>query len=135
MRRLISIALAAGMLLATAGAALAAKPALTCPADASGHELVDVDGWWANTVEGMALEGIEVYVDGNPANGYTGEFEALANDFGFDSAQAFVDFIYGPQWDAIDRNGDGYACMKPYPQTPGSPADLFNGTDNNASVS
>lgn len=35
-------------------------------------------------------------------------------------------------WDRINKNGDAYVCMKPYPHTPGSPAYLFNGTDNNA---
>ena len=132
MRRITSLALGVSLVLGTAVPALGAGPNDSCPASPAGFETVDPDGWWENSLEGFEAEGIAVYVGGDPANGFTAEFDEFATALGFADGQALYEFIVGPQWDTLDQNGDGYVCMKPYPHTPGNPAYLFNGIDNSA---
>ena len=58
-RRVIVSTLAAALLLvSSASLALAEKPNHGCPAEPSGYFLVDVDGWWENTVLGFEIAGI-----------------------------------------------------------------------------
>jgi len=132
MRRFVSLALGAGLLLGPVAPVFAVRPDASCPDESSGFVTVDQQGWWDNTVAGFVAEGIPVYIGGDPANGFTEEFEDFAMAFGFADAQAFYDYIWGPQWQRIDRNDDLLVCMKPYPLTPGNPAYLFNGIDNTA---
>ncbi|MGH9276014.1 MAG: hypothetical protein ACRDZU_15325 [Acidimicrobiales bacterium] len=131
MRRL-TISSIIGLLLvaATTTGALAAKPAPSCPPEASGYFSVDIDTWWEITVEGFETEGIPVYeADGVT---YTEEFDAFAAAFGFGDGAGLEGFVRGPQWDKIDRNGNGLACMKRRATTPGvgNPAYFFNGVDD-----
>lgn len=131
-RRALSLlvgALAASVL---AGPVLAAPPERGCPGGESGYFLVDRQGWWDETVVGFGIAGIQVYVDDNPANGFTAEFDALAAGAGFGDGQGLYDFIWGAQWDRLDHNADGYLCMKRRPVTPGggNPGFFFNGRDN-----
>lgn len=132
MNRLVALALGAILLLGTAVPALAGSPNDSCPAAQAGFELVDLQGWWDNTVDGFETEGIQVYVDGDPLNGFTEEFDDFAISAGFADGQALYDLIWGAQWDTINKNGDSYVCMKAYPRTPGNPAYLFAGVDNSA---
>lgn len=133
MRR-IATAVALGALLALVpGVALAVKPVGACPNDASGYVLVDQQTWWDRTVAGFETEGIHVYVGGDPANGFTTEFEAFAVDFGFADAQGLYDFVWIDQWIGIDKNDDLMVCMKDRPHTPGNPAYFFGGVDDTAS--
>jgi hypothetical protein len=111
---------------------LAARPLGDCPAAASGYFLVGQQQWWDNTVAGFEAEGIEVYVDGDPANGFTAEFDEFAAAAGFGDGQGLHDFVWIDQWAAIDKNDDLLVCMKPRPVTPGNPAYFFNGVDNTA---
>jgi len=112
-------------------AALATKPALLCPAGTSGYYLVDKDEWWANTVAGFEAEGIQVYQsDGTTFTKVFDDFSAAA---GFGSAQGLYDFIWYEQWDGMDKNANGYVCMKNRPHTPGNPAFFFNGVDDQSS--
>jgi len=53
---------------------------------------------------------------------------------GLVDGQGVYDFVWGPQWAIIDKGGDGWACMKPLPTTPGTPAYFFNGIDNVSSA-
>ena len=113
------------------GGALGAKPAGSCPAAASGFVQVDSAGWWERSVAGFAAAGIPVY---DQHGNYTAAFEAFARSVGFDDAAAFERFIRGEQFAGMDRNADGYVCMKAGPHTapPGFAAYLFTGIDNNA---
>ena len=120
-----------GLLLMPTGVA-ATGPVAACPNDNSGYFLVDQQGWWDRTVAGTEAEGIHVYVGGDPANGFTPEFEDFAVSMGFDGAQALYDYVWVTQWIAIDKNGDLMVCMKDRPHTPGNPAYFFNGVDNTA---
>jgi hypothetical protein len=122
--------LAAVLALLLVPAAAAARPQAGCPDESSGYFLVDLPTWWDITVEGFEDAGIPVYVGGDPANGFTEEFDEFAAAFGFEDGQGIFDFIWGPQWDQIDKGGDGWACMKRRPITPGNPAYFFNGVDN-----
>ena len=132
MARLAALLLGMLLLVGSAVPALAVTPNAGCPTGASDFVVVDQQGWWDATVAGFETEGITVYVDGNPANGFTAEFDAFAVSSGFADGQALYDYIWGPQWQRIDRNGDLLVCMKGYPHTPGNPAYLFNGIDNSA---
>lgn len=116
------------LLLMPVGAA--ARPQAGCPNEASGYFLVDLETCWGITVDGFEAEGIPVYVGGDPANGFTEEFDELAAAAGFGDGQGLYDFVWGPQWAAIDKGDDGWACMKRRPITPGNPAYFFNGVDN-----
>ena len=62
------------------------------------------------------------YVGGDPANGFTEEFDEFGAAAGFGDGQGVYDFVWGPQWAVIDKGGDGWACMKRRPITPGNPA-------------
>lgn len=130
MRPLLALPLAVAMLVGSAVPTIAVKPARNCPNDSSGWVKVDPAGWWAETVEGFGLAGITVYVGGDPANGFTAAFDAFAVDVGFVDGQAFFEFIVGEQWDGIDVNQDGFACMKPTPINPANPGYFFNSIDN-----
>ena len=116
------------LLLMPVGAA--ARPQAGCPNDSSGYFLVDLQTWWDITVDGFEDEGIPVYVGGDPANEFTDEFDEFAAAFGLGDGQGLHDFVWGPQWAGIDKGGDGWACMKRRPITPGNPAYFFNGVDN-----
>ena len=116
------------LLLMPAGAS--ARPQAGCPNESSGYILVDLQTWWDISVEGFEAAGIPVYVGGDPANGFTEEFDEFAAGAGFGDGQGLHDFVWGPQWAVIDKGGDGWACMKPRPVTPGNPAYFFNGVDN-----
>jgi hypothetical protein len=120
------------LLLMPVGAA--ARQQAGCPNDDSGYMLVDLQTWWDITVDGFEAAGIPVYVGGDPANGFTEEFDAFGAAFGLGDGQGVYDFIWGPQWDKIDKGGDGWACMKPRPVTPGNPAYFFNGVDNTSNA-
>ena len=89
---------------------------------------MDVDEWWDRSVTGWAEEGIPVY-DGSD---YSAEFDAWAQSFGFADGAAIEDFVRNAQWDEIDKNGNGYVCMKDLPNTAGTPGFIFGGTDDNA---
>jgi hypothetical protein len=127
MRRLITAAILGLLLVGTlAATTLAAKPAPSCPSEASGYFPVDIDEWWEITVEGFEAEGIGVYeADGVT---FTEEFDAFAASFGFGDGAGLEAFIRGPQWDKIDRNGNGIGCMKR--RGAGNPAYFFNGVDD-----
>jgi hypothetical protein len=114
-----------------ASTAAAVPPSRGCPTE-SGYFLVDQQGWWDESVIGFGIAGIQVYVDDNPANGFTADFDALAAGAGFSDGQGLYDFIWGPQWDHLNHNGDAYLCMKRRPITPGggNPGFFFNGRDN-----
>jgi hypothetical protein len=133
MRRIaLSLLAAATLIVLSAPAVLGAKPANTCAAEASGYFLVDRDLWWDVTVAGFEAEGIPVYeADGTT---FTAEFNAFAADFGLIDGAGLEAFVRGPQWDAFDHNANGLTCMKRRPNTPGNPAYLFNGVDDQASV-
>jgi hypothetical protein len=133
MRRFIGFAAAIGLLLGVAAPALAARPVGGCPAEASGYFIVGQQEWWDITVAGFEAEGIPVYVDGDPANGFTDEFNEFAAAVGFGDGQGLYDFVWIDQWQGIDKNDDLLVCMKRRPVTPGNPAYFFNGVDNTAS--
>lgn len=130
MNRFIALLLGSALLVTTSSAVLAGKPARSCPNPASGWAKVDPAGWWEASVEGFAVAGIPVYVGGDPANGFTVEFDALAVSFGFADGQAFHDFILGEQWDGLDDNADGFVCMKAPPINPANPGFFFGAIDN-----
>jgi hypothetical protein len=130
MRRIVALFGLVAALALVPGVAMAARPVAGCPADASGYFLVGQQTWWDLTVAGFEAEGIPVYVGGDPANGFTAEFDAFAADAGFGSAQGLYDFVWVDQWQGIDKNGDLRVCMKERPHTPGNPAYFFNGVDN-----
>lgn len=132
MRRPVALALGGVLLLGSAVPAIAASPNDSCPPPQAGFELVNLQAWWDNTVDGFETEGIQVYVGGDPGNGFTEEFDQFAMAAGFADGQALYDLIWGAQWTAINKNGDSYVCMKPYPRTPGNPAYMFTGVDNSA---
>ena len=115
------------VLLALPSAALAAPPGGACPAANSGWVRVDREAWWFDwTVPGFAQEGIDVY-DGEE---FSAEFEQFARDFGFESAQALMDWVLGEQWATLDLNENDFLCIKDAPNTPGYPGYLFLGKDD-----
>jgi len=128
MKRLALSAAAVLMLSAVIAAPVSARPPNACPAAASGQERVDVDEWWDRSVAGWAEEGIPVYDGG----GYSAEFDAWAQAFGLADGAAVEDFVRNAQWAIIDKNDNGYACMKNLPNTRGTPGWIFVGTDDNA---
>ena len=132
MHRIVALLLAMAALVAVP-AVVAARPEAGCPNAASGYSIVNQQTWWDRTVAGFEAEGIHVYVGGNPANGFTAEFNAFAADYGLVDGQGLYDFVWVTQWIGIDKNGDLLVCMKDRPVTPGNPAYYFNGVDNTAS--
>ena len=132
MRRLCSLLIAASALAAVAAPVSAARPDGSCPAQASGYVLVGQQGWWDRTVAGFVAEGIPVYVNGDPNQGFTTEFDDFATAVGFDGGQGLYDFVWVEQWLMIDKNDDLLVCMKDRPVTPGNPAFYINGVDNTA---
>lgn len=130
MRRFISLAAGLGLLLSLAVPVAAARPVASCPAGASGYFIVGQQQWWDITVAGFEAEGIPVYVGGDPANGFTAEFDEFAAAAGFGDGQGLYDFVWIDQWMGIDKNDDLLVCMKRRPVTPGNPAYFFNGVDN-----
>jgi len=133
MRAIITLLMAAMCVLAMPVGA-AARPQAGCPNESSGYFLVDLQTWWDISVDGFEAAGIPVYVGGDPANGFTTEFDEFAASAGFGDGQGLYDFIWGPQWAQIDKGGDGWACMKRRPITPGNPAYFFNGVDNTSAA-
>jgi hypothetical protein len=132
MRRvLLSVAIATALTAALSVSALAAKPAQTCGAAASGYFIVDVNEWWEITVAGFEAEGIDVYEDDGVT--FTQEFNDFAAAFGFGDGAGLEFFVKVEQWAGIDHNDNGLVCMKTRPHTPGNPAYFFNGVDDEAS--
>ena len=131
MRRsaIVVISLVAALLLPTA---VLAAPGSDCPNAASGYEKVGKQVWWDRTVAGFVAEEIDVYVDGNPALGFTAGFDEFAAAAGFGDGQGLYDFVWFTQWDAMNKNGDAFVCMKNRPLTPGNPAYFFGGVDNHS---
>ena len=125
MRRRISISLALAVLVGslTAGSALASKPTNTCPSSDSGYFMVDVEEWWQITVEGVQAEGIAEE-----------DYDAFAASLGFADWADLEYFVKVTQWAVIDKNGNGYGCMKRRPHTPGNPYYFFNGVDDQSST-
>jgi hypothetical protein len=115
-----------------AGAALAAKPINSCPAGVSGFERVTSEEWWARTVAGFEEEGIDVYEDDGVT--FTEEFDEFVMALGFEDGQALYEYIVGPQWDALNKNGNSYVCAKSGPDVPGIPAYFINGIDDQAAI-
>lgn len=133
MKRVVFSLLVAGILLAgAASAAVAAKPSTGCPAGSSGYFLVDRDRWWEVTVDGFEAAGIPVYEDDGVT--FTAEFDAFAAAFGLVDGAGLEDFVRNAQWESFDHNGNGLTCMKRRPITPGNPAYLFNGVDDQSSA-
>jgi hypothetical protein len=130
-RRLLVIVTVAVALAALPAAAVAARPGAGCGAAASGFQLVDRDGLWADTVIGFADDGLAVY---DQQGAFTAEFEAFAVNHGFADAAALKDWVMGAHWAPYDKNGDGYLCMKDLPNTPGIPGYSFGLTDNTAHI-
>lgn len=133
MRRLV-LALSAAALLTVSltGGALAAKPRLSCPAEASRLLLVDKDEWWNRTVAGFETEGIDVYeADGTT---FTQEFDEFAAAYGFGDGAGLEYFVRETQWAHLDKNDNGLLCMQDRPHTPGNPAFFFTGMDDQAST-
>ena len=128
MKRLALSAAAVLVLSAVVASPVAARPPYACPADASRLQRVDVDEWWDRSVVGWAEAGIPVY-DGS---GYSAAFDAWAQSVGFEDGAAIEDFVRNEQWDGIDKNGNGYVCMRNQPNTPGLPGFIFVGVDDNA---
>ena len=131
MRR-ISILLAVVLLAAAAApVAAAGKPSNTCGDAASGYFVVDVDEWWAITVDGFLAAGLTVYeTDGVT---YTDEFNDFAAAAGFGNGAGLEAFVRVEQWAGIDHNANGLVCMKRRPITPGNPSYFFNGVDDQSS--
>jgi len=130
MRRLTPLVLGLLLVVGSAVPALAAQPDRDCPNAATTFELVDPAGWWANTIDGFAIAGIDVYVGGDPNNGFTAEFDEVSVAFGFADGQAFYEAIIGGNFDRIDGNDDGLVCMKPAPVNPSNPGYIFTAIDN-----
>lgn len=130
LRYAILAASLASLLISTA--AVAAKPATTCPAAASGYFIVTGDEWWDNTVAGFEAAGVPVYE--NDGTTFTAEFDAFAASLGFGDGAGLETFVRVDQWAEIDKNGNDSACMKVRPLTPGNPPYLFNGVDDQAAI-
>ena len=130
MRRVATPLLALIGVMLLPGAVAAVRPVGGCPDAASGFVIVDQQTWWDRTVAGFEAEGIHVYVGGVPANGFTDEFDAFAAAFGLGDGQGLYDFVWGTQWQGIDKNADLLVCMKDRPHTKGNPAYYFDGVDN-----
>lgn len=128
MKRLVIGMTTLALLAIVAAAPVAARPGYGCPTGASGFVRVDRDGWWDRSVAGWAEEGIEVY-DGD---GYSAEFDAWAAAFGLVDGAGVEAYVRGAQWDAMDKNTNGWLCMRDQPNTQGSPGYLFVGVDDNA---
>ena len=124
------LAITSGLLLAlTVAAPAAARPPSGCPNEASGFDRVTIDQWWDRSVAGWAEEGIAVYGAGGD---YTAEFDAWAQAYGLADGEAVEDFVRGPQWLAINKNGNDHACMRDLPNTNGTPGWIFVGVDDSA---
>lgn len=130
MRRLVSALLGISLVVASAIPAFASPPARNCPNPASGWVKVDRAAWWAESIDGFAIAGIEVYVGGDANNGFTPEFDQFSMDFGFADGQALFEFIVGEQFEGDDPNGDGLVCMKRNPINPANPGFFFSAIDN-----
>ena len=117
--------------LVLSSAVVAAKPATTCASAASGYFVVNVDEWWDLTVAGFEAEGVDVY-EGDEVT-FTAELNQFAADLGLGDGAGLESFVKDDQWAEIDKNQNDLVCMKYRPHTPGNPAYLFNGVDDQAS--
>ncbi len=125
MRRLITAAaLAVALTGVVADTASAGKFSTGCPNANSGYLRVDRAEWMRRTLLGFAAEGFDT-----PA-----ELDAIAVEFGFESWAALAAWIVGEQWDRFNHNGNEFVCMKDLPRTPGLPAYVFGGIDDQASA-
>ena len=103
-----------------AAPAMASKPTEGCPAAVSGWVRVDGEGWSAGTVAGILEEGLTV--------------EGEAERFGFgDDLGSFKAFVIAGAL-SLDRNANGFICMKDVPNTPGHPGFIFGAVDDMASA-
>ena len=131
-RSLVSLALAASLSVTLSATALGAKPPLSCPAAASGFQLVDRDMWWDMTVAGFEEAGIDVYESDGTT--FTAEFNEFAASFGFGDGAGLEFFVRVTQWAGIDHNDNGLLCIKDWPNTPGTPPYFFGGVDDQAAA-
>ena len=128
-RTLVSILLLAVALLVAPLNVAAGSPNAACANASSGFIRMDRDAWWANTLEGFVNEGLDVY----DQNGeFTAEFDAFAASFGFGDGAGLEYFVRVTQWAAIDKNENGFTCLKERPDTKGNPDYFVTGVDDSA---
>ena len=134
MRRLVASLAALAFLVGSTASVAAAPPPKSCPPGASGYVAVPVDWAW-KFGDGLPPAGDDPAWDralaGFAAEGLTAE--EVAALFGF----ASVEELYGFALDdrrAIDRDANGWVCLKDLPDTPGIPTFIFQFVDDRAAA-
>jgi hypothetical protein len=132
MRRLLASLAALSVLLVSAAPALAAPPSKACPPGASGYAAVPVDWVW-QPGDGLPAAGDDPAWDlalaGIAAEGFTAE--EVAELFGLGSVEELYGFALDDRR-AIDRDANGWVCLKDLPDTPGIPAFIFQVVNDRA---
>jgi hypothetical protein len=122
------------VLLVSAAPAVAAPPSKSCPPGASGYVAVPVDWAWQSG-DGLPAAGDDPAWDfalaGFVAEGLTAE--EVAALFGFGSVEELYGFALDDRR-AIDRDANGWVCLKDLPDTPGIPAFIFQFVDDRAAA-
>ncbi|HEU0237114.1 MAG TPA: hypothetical protein VFR14_11805 [Candidatus Limnocylindrales bacterium] len=120
------------LLVSSAAPAVAAPPSKSCPVDASGYVAVPVDWAW-RAGDGLPAAGDDPAWDlaraGFAAEGWTAD--QVAALFGFGSVEELYGFALDDRR-AIDRDANGWVCLKDLPDTPGIPAFIFQFVDDRA---
>jgi len=132
--RLVLLAAVGALIAAAAPAALAVPPAKGCPASASSYIAVPVDRAW-RPGDGLPDEGDDpawdLAVAGFAEEGLTAD--EVAALFGFESVEELYGFALDDRR-AIDRDANGWVCLKDLPNTPGIPAFIFQFVDDRAAA-
>jgi hypothetical protein len=132
--RLVLIAAVGALIVAAAPAAVAAPPAKGCPPSASGYAAVPVDWAW-RPGDGLPPAGDDAAWDlalaGFAEEGLTAD--EVAGLFGFGSVEELYGFALDDRR-AIDRDANGWVCLKDLPDTPGIPAFIFQFVDDRAAA-
>lgn len=133
MRRSVVASAVVGLVLAIAFAPLASADIIrTCPAEESGFVRYEIHGQIGNPAPDPGDEPLwdRFAIDAVTA---FGSLEALIEAFGFESEADLYAFLLGG-WYGWDKNGDDHICIQDFPDTPGTPAYIWNGIDNSARV-
>jgi len=134
MRRLVAPLAALMFLVGSTAPAAAAPPSKSCPPGSSGYVAVPVDWAW-KFGDGLpaadADPAWDLALTGFAAEGLTAE--EVAALFGFGSVEELYGFALDDRR-AIDRDANGWVCLKDLPDTPGIPAFIFQFIDDRAAA-
>ena len=129
-RRALSVVVA--MLFVVVVVPSGASALRTCPPRPSGFVLYDIVGTPGDPAPDPGEDALWDRFVTDAITAF-GSLEAALEAFGFETEADLYAFLL-EGWRGWDKNADDHICIQDFPDTPGTPAYIWNGIDNSAKV-